>query len=84
MPTLLRLDQHLGALVRSGAALGEAAAAAGLDAKVPPATERPEAVFAGTAVQLYLSLWNRADEITTDGRPDLIDQWREQIRIRWS
>ena len=48
------------------------------------ASERPEAVFSGTAVQLYLSLWNRADEITTDGRSDLIDQWRKQIRIRWS
>ena len=35
MPTLLSLDDHLAALVRSGAALGEAAAAAGLEAKVP-------------------------------------------------
>jgi hypothetical protein len=35
MPTLLSLEDHLGALVRSGAALGEAAAAAGLDARVP-------------------------------------------------
>jgi hypothetical protein len=35
MPTLLGLDDHLAALVRSGAALGEAAAAAGLEAKVP-------------------------------------------------
>jgi uncharacterized protein (TIGR03083 family) len=35
MPTLLSLEDHLGALVRSGAALGEAAAAAGLDTKVP-------------------------------------------------
>jgi uncharacterized protein (TIGR03083 family) len=50
----------------------------------PGRTGRPEAVFSGTAVQLYLSLWNRADEITTDGRPDLVDQWRKQIRIRWS
>jgi hypothetical protein len=50
----------------------------------PGETERPEAVFSGTAVQLYLSLWNRADEITTNGRPDLVDQWRKQIRIRWS
>jgi uncharacterized protein (TIGR03083 family) len=50
----------------------------------PGGTEQPEAVFAGTAVQLYLSLWNRADEITTNGRSDLVDQWREQIRIRWS
>ena len=35
MPTLLSLDDHLEALVRRGAALGEAAAAAGLEAKVP-------------------------------------------------
>ncbi|HZA84280.1 MAG TPA: maleylpyruvate isomerase family mycothiol-dependent enzyme [Actinomycetes bacterium] len=50
----------------------------------PGGAERPEAVFSGTAVELYLSLWNRADEITTNGRPDLVDQWRRQIRIRWS
>jgi uncharacterized protein (TIGR03083 family) len=50
----------------------------------PGAIERPEVVFSGTVVQLYLSLWNRADEITTNGRSDLIDQWRKQIRIRWS
>ena len=50
----------------------------------PGETGRPEAVFSGTAVQLYLSLWNRADEITSDGRSDLADQWRRQIRIRWS
>ncbi|HEV3496554.1 MAG TPA: maleylpyruvate isomerase N-terminal domain-containing protein, partial [Actinomycetes bacterium] len=50
----------------------------------PGVTDRPEAVFSGTAVQLYLSLWNRADEITTNGRSDLVDQWRKQIRIRWS
>jgi uncharacterized protein (TIGR03083 family) len=49
----------------------------------PGETERPEAVFSGTAVQLYLSLWNRADEITSNGRSDLVDQWRRQIRIRW-
>jgi uncharacterized protein (TIGR03083 family) len=51
---------------------------------VPGGTERPEAEFSGTSVQLYLSLWNRADEITTDGRSDLVDRWRKQIRIRWS
>jgi uncharacterized protein (TIGR03083 family) len=50
----------------------------------PGAIDRPEVVFSGTAVQLYLSLWNRADELTTNGRSDLLDQWRKQIRIRWS
>ena len=53
-------------------------------ATTPGGTERPEVVLSGTAVQLYLSLWNRADEITSNGRSDLIDQWRKQIRIRWS
>ena len=43
-----------------------------------------EVVLSGTAVQLYLSLWNRAEELASHGRSDLIDQWRKQIRIRWS
>jgi uncharacterized protein (TIGR03083 family) len=47
------------------------------------ATKHADVVFTGTAVQLYLSLWNRANEIATDGRSDVIDQWRTQIRIRW-
>jgi hypothetical protein len=50
----------------------------------PGAAGRPGAVVAGSAAQLYLSLWNRADELTTDGRPELVDQWRREIRIRWS
>jgi len=50
----------------------------------PGEAERPEAVLSGSAVQLYLSLWNRADEITTAGRSDVVDQWRSQVRIRWS
>jgi uncharacterized protein (TIGR03083 family) len=50
----------------------------------PGGTERPGVVFSGTAAQLYLSLWNRADEIATDGRSVLVDQWREHVRIRWS
>jgi Mycothiol maleylpyruvate isomerase N-terminal domain/MDMPI C-terminal domain len=49
----------------------------------PGKTERPEAVFSGTAVQLYLSLWDRADEITSKFRSDLVDQWRRQITVRW-
>jgi uncharacterized protein (TIGR03083 family) len=50
----------------------------------PGETKRPDAVLSGTAVQLYLSLWNRADEITTEGRSDVVSQWRSQIHIRWS
>ncbi|MGW3614031.1 maleylpyruvate isomerase family mycothiol-dependent enzyme [Micromonospora sp. NPDC005163] len=50
----------------------------------PGETERPDVVFSGTAVQLYLSLWNRANEIATQGRADVLEQWRSQTRIRWS
>jgi hypothetical protein len=50
----------------------------------PDATGGPAAVLSGTAVQVYLSLWNRADELTCEGRPDVVGQWREQVRIRWS
>ena len=45
--------------------------------------EPPDVEFGGTAVQLYLSLWNRADEITTNGRPDIVEQWRSHVRVRW-
>jgi uncharacterized protein (TIGR03083 family) len=47
-------------------------------------TAQPDVVFSGTAGQLYLSLWNRADEITMDGPPDVLDQWRSQVRVSWS
>ncbi len=43
-----------------------------------------DATFSGTAAQLYLGLWNRGDEITASGRPAVIDQWRQQQRVRWS
>ncbi len=46
-------------------------------------TDTPDAVFSGSAVQLYLSLWNRTDEITVTGPADLLAQWRSGIRIRW-
>jgi uncharacterized protein (TIGR03083 family) len=45
---------------------------------------QPDVVFSGTAGQLYLSLWNRGNEITTDGLPDVLDQWRSLVRVRWS
>jgi uncharacterized protein (TIGR03083 family) len=50
----------------------------------PGGTDQPAAVLSGTAVQVYLSLWNRADELAVEGRADLVDQWRRQVRIRWS
>jgi uncharacterized protein (TIGR03083 family) len=50
----------------------------------PGGTGRPAAVLSGTAVQVYLSLWNRADELACDGRADIVGQWRRQVRVRWS
>jgi len=50
----------------------------------PGATGDADAVFSGTAAQLYLGLWNRSDDFTTTGRADLVDQWRRSIRVRWS
>jgi uncharacterized protein (TIGR03083 family) len=43
----------------------------------------PDATFSGSAVQLYLSLWNRADRMSVTGPADLVAQWRSGIRIRW-
>ena len=50
---------------------------------MPEDTLRPDAVLSGTAVQLYLSLWNRADEISAEGRTDVLDLWRSQVQVRW-
>lgn len=44
----------------------------------------PDAVIAGTAADLYLGLWNRADGVQVSGRADVIERWREQVRVRWS
>lgn len=49
----------------------------------PGGTDAPDVEISGTAVQLYLSLWNRSDDMTVTGRADVIDHWRTHIRIRW-
>ncbi|CUR58666.1 conserved hypothetical protein [metagenome] len=43
--------------------------------------EAPDIRLEGTAVQLYLSLWNRSDEVIPEGDWDL---WIEGAQIRWS
>jgi uncharacterized protein (TIGR03083 family) len=43
----------------------------------------PDATFTGSAVQLYLGLWNRGDEITVQGRDDVLPLWRGRVRVRW-
>jgi uncharacterized protein (TIGR03083 family) len=42
------------------------------------------ATLRGTAVALYLGLWNRGDDVTLDGRPDVLERWRSTQRVRWS
>ena len=44
---------------------------------------RPTAVISGTAVELYLGLWNRYEHLYAEGRPDVIDQWRREVRVSW-
>lgn len=45
--------------------------------------EPADAVFHGSAAQLYVGLWNRGDEIAVDGDASLLEAWRG-YRVRWS
>lgn len=38
--------------------------------------------WTGTATQLYLGLWNRGEEVTVDGDPELLHRWRSRHRVR--
>lgn len=53
----------------------------------PPATAEPEdgdvVRITGTAAQLYLGLWNRGEELTVSGRPDLLERWRAVQQVTW-
>ncbi len=42
------------------------------------------ATITGTAVELYLALWNRGDEVDISGRSEVLDHWRSTQRVRWS
>jgi hypothetical protein len=48
----------------------------------PNETGVADATFTGT-VQLYLGLRNRA-EITATGVPGVIDEWKQNVRVRWN
>ena len=39
-----------------------------------------DVVLEGSAVALYLTLWNRSDEVTADG----FELWRDLARVNWS
>ena len=40
-------------------------------------------VLTGTAAGLYLSLWNRIDEVAETGHEDIVGLWRDKVRISW-
>jgi uncharacterized protein (TIGR03083 family) len=46
-------------------------------------TASTEARLTGTAVQLYLGLWNRGDEIIEHGDAGFLTLWRDRARVRW-
>jgi uncharacterized protein (TIGR03083 family) len=46
-------------------------------------TWSPNAVITGTALELYLGLWNRTEELRTEGREDVVEHWRRQVRVLW-
>lgn len=58
----------------------------------PPVTSRhtaesaelanAEVRFAGSAAELYLGLWNRGREVTTNDE-DLLKRWRDLARVEW-
>lgn len=58
----------------------------GLAAERVPVDDLPDAdaLFTGTAVQLYLGLWNRGTEIRVAGRESVLERWREVQRVQWS
>ena len=44
--------------------------------------ESPDTVLTGTAVQLYLGLWNRGDEVAGDD--GFLDEWRRSVTVSWT
>ena len=43
----------------------------------------PDAVISGAAIELYLGLWNRNEHLYAEGRQDVIEQWRSEVRVSW-
>lgn len=43
-----------------------------------------DAVFSGTALQMYLGLWNRGWDVVARGRRQLLTAWTLGHRVRWS
>ncbi|GJM37898.1 MAG: hypothetical protein DHS20C19_12650 [Acidimicrobiales bacterium] len=56
--------------------------------RIRTSRERGDAdlMVTATAAELYLLMWNRADEsiATLEGDPSVLGLWRESCRVRWS
>ncbi len=52
----------------------------------PDDADEPEAGarLNGSAAALYLALWNRGDDITVEGKPEMLARWHETQRVTWS
>jgi uncharacterized protein (TIGR03083 family) len=48
----------------------------------PAADEADVVEVSGTAVQVYLALWNRGDEISCSD-PALLERWRSDVQVLW-
>ncbi len=58
----------------------------GFETQTDPIEDDAELVVAGDASDLYVALWNRRDAtgLRLEGASDLLDLWRETVRIRWT
>jgi hypothetical protein len=48
----------------------------------PSADEADVVDVRGTAVQVYLALWNRGDEVSCSD-PELLERWRSDVQVLW-
>ena len=44
--------------------------------------DSPDAAIEGTAVALYLALWNRGSQVRWEGR-DVMSLWRDRMKVTW-
>jgi uncharacterized protein (TIGR03083 family) len=58
----------------------------GLDTRSDPTDTDADLAVSGEAPDLYVLLWNRRDAsgLELEGEPDLLDLWRETVRIHWT
>lgn len=80
----LRAEEPQRVVVRAdGAELAwvvEVSSAPPVTTRVPADEANGDTVLAGDPVALYLTLWNRSDEVTPAGGWDL---WRDSAQVRW-